>query len=156
MNNASARLFELIPHRSPMLLLDEVIDVTNNSSSSRVIVSDKSSFFMDQKGVPAWVGVEYMGQTAALIAGYQLENGTVEPHVGFLLGTRKYQANLRWFTPGADLVVSCQELAVVGNSLATFHCEINEAKNGEVLATAKLSVFRKPLEASGSEQKEFM
>lgn len=138
-------LYELIPHREPMLLLNNILDVGEKSSSAEIIISRASSFFMDGEGVPSWIGVEYMGQTAALIAGYQLKQGTVTPHLGLLLGTRKYEAFTPWFREGDILIVSCQEFAVVGEQLATFICEIRNKKDHVRCATAKLSVYRKPI-----------
>ena len=135
----------LIPHREPMLLISKVLELGGNFSAAEVIVSSSSSFFQLGKGVPNWVGVEYMGQTAALIAGYQLQSGTVAPHVGLLLGTRKYEAFVPWFTEGVRLRVSCNEVAVVGQELATFMCEIHNQETGDCYARAKLSVFRKAL-----------
>jgi predicted hotdog family 3-hydroxylacyl-ACP dehydratase len=140
------RIKALIPHREPMLLIDEVLELNGQGSSSLIRISEASSFYIKGKGVPSWIGVEYMGQTAAMIAGYQLEQGQVEPHVGLLLGTRKYNSTCAWFIPGSILHVSCQELAVVGQGLATFHCEIKMRE--QVLASAKLSVFRKPIETN--------
>ena len=138
-------IYELIPHRGPMLLLGSVVDVGEKSSSSEINISRDSSFYIEGKGVPSWIGVEYMGQTAALIAGYQLKQGAVTPHLGLLLGTRKYEAFTAWFKEGDELHVSCQEVAVVGEQLATFLCEIRDKKDRALLATAKLSVFRKPI-----------
>ena len=138
-------IYELIPHREPMLLLNKIVDVGEKSSSSEIIISHASSFFIESKGVPSWIGVEYMGQTAALIAGYQLKQGAVTPHLGLLLGTRKYEAFTAWFKEGEELLVSCQEFAVVGEQLATFLCEIRNKKDHALYATAKLSVFRKPI-----------
>lgn len=138
-------IYELIPHREPMLLLNKLVDVSEKSSSSEIIISQCSSFFIDGKGVPSWIGVEYMGQTAALIAGYQLKQGAVTPHLGLLLGTRKYEAFVAWFKEGDELLVSCQEFAVVGEQLATFLCEIRNKKDHALYAAAKLSVFRKPI-----------
>lgn len=139
-------LHDLVPHRESMLLLNRVVEVDNNSSVSEITISVASSFFVTGKGVPAWIGVEYMGQTAALIAGYQLQLGAVTPHVGMLLGTRKYEAFVPWFREGDVLLISCKEIAVVGQELATFMCEIRNKSNGVLCATAKLSVFRKPLQ----------
>lgn len=138
-------LHALIPHREPMLLLSSVGELGNNFSTAEIIISKSSSFFMQGKGVPSWIGVEYMGQTAALIAGYQLQQGTVTPHLGLLLGTRKYEAFTAWFKEGDVLLVSCKEIAVVGQELATFQCDIRNKSDGVLYATAKLSVFRKPL-----------
>ncbi len=143
-----SRLFELIPHRPPMLLINKVLSVDETSSSSSVIVDEISPFFEEGKGVPAWIGLEYMGQTAALIAGYQLELGKVGPHLGFLLGTRAFKAHCDYFVPGT-YTVRCEEKALVGDGLATFDCFIeNEPKDGSdtlCLATASLSVFRRPV-----------
>ena len=143
-----SRLFELIPHRPPMLLINEVLDVTETSSASRTYVDDESPFFEAGKGVPAWIGLEYMGQTAALIAGYQLALGQVTPHLGFLLGTRSFKTHCDYFAPG-KYTVRCEEKALVGDGLATFDCFIeNEPQDGsevQCLATASLSVFRRPV-----------
>jgi predicted hotdog family 3-hydroxylacyl-ACP dehydratase len=138
-------LHALIPHREPMLLLSSVCELGGNFSTAEIIISTSSSFFMQAKGVPSWIGIEYMGQTAALIAGYQLQQGTVTPHLGLLLGTRKYEAFTAWFNEGDVLLVSCKEVAVVGQELATFQCDIRNKNDGVLYATAKLSVFRKPL-----------
>ena len=141
------RIYEFIPHREPMLLINKVIEVGQKFSCSEIIISESSSFFIANKGVPSWIGVEYMGQTAALIAGYQLEQGTVAPHLGLLLGTRKYEACVPFFRAGDVLQVRCTEVAVVGESLANFQCEIINTRDQRCCASAKLSVFRKPLDA---------
>lgn len=143
-----SRLYELIPHRPPMLLINRVINVDERSSSSLVQIDEFSPFFEKDHGVPAWIGLEYMGQTAALIAGHQLQQGLVSPHLGFLLGTRAYKAECSYFTNG-EYTVRCEEKAVVGDGLATFDCFIetyNESsKTMKCLATASLSVFRRQI-----------
>jgi len=146
-NNATTNysLHELIPHREPMLLLNSVCELGDSFSTAEITISSSSSFFMPEKGVPSWIGIEYMGQAAALIAGYQLQQGAVTPHLGLLLGTRKYEALTAWFKEGDVLLVSTKEIAVVGQELATFQCDIRNKNDGALYATAKLSVFRKPL-----------
>jgi len=139
------RITELIPHREPMLLINQLLEVNQNGSSASVIIDEQTPFFTKDKGVPAWIGLEYMGQTAALIAGHQVQQGVSEPHLGFLMGSRKYEATVSHFTPQSILTVECKEGALVGDSLATFNCSISDSETGNVLATAMLSVFRKPL-----------
>lgn len=148
MNNTmkDARIYDLIPHREPMLLIDRIINLGDNFSETEISITPDSSFFETGKGVPAWIGIEYMGQTAALIAGYQLQQGKVTPHLGLLLGTRKYQVKTAWFAEGDLLQVKCTEIAVVGNQLANFLCEIYRKSDQTLYASAKLSVFRKPLD----------
>ncbi len=141
-----ARILELIPHRQPMLLLNRIVSVTHNSAQAEIGITPHASFFTHNKGVPSWIGIEYMGQTAALIAGVLLEEGAVEPHIGLLLGTRKYSTNTAYFPPSSTLIVHCEEAASVGGNLASFKCTIfNQATNTEY-ASANLSVFRKPLD----------
>lgn len=138
------QLYDLIPHREPMLLIDRVVQVAADSAAAEVLIHPQVSFFQAGLGVPAWIGLEYMGQTAALIAGYQLQQGLTRPHLGFLLGTRQYAMNTAWFREGDRLLVECLQAAVTGEHLAQFQCTISSA--GEPLATAKLSVYRKPVE----------
>lgn len=145
-------IYELIPHREPMLLIDRVLHVAVDSASAEVRINRDSSFFLAPLGVPAWIGVEYMGQTAALIAGYQLQQGLTPPHLGFLLGTRQYTMPVPWFGEGDLLHVTCKQAAVSGDQLAQFNCEIS--RNGELCATAKLTVFRKPLNPLTDQEKK--
>ena len=140
-NKFDQRLFSLVPHRPPMLLINKFISVNSQQSHSQVYIEEDSACFYPSKGVPSWIGIEYMGQTASLIAGYQLENGDTQPHTGFLLGTRRYDASLPYFSHGMLLDIQCQEKAIVGDGLATFDCEI--CSGDSILAKASLSVFRK-------------
>jgi len=145
-------LLRYLPHRPPMLLVDKLMMVRNNQAETRIEIKISSSFYVEGKGVPAWIGIEYMGQTAATIAGYQLNSGALEPHLGLLLGTRKYHAEVEWFELGDTLSVRCKEQGAMQGTLATFQCEIvriNSAidvipEEGNVLATANLTVYRAP------------
>ncbi len=139
------RLFALIPHRPPMLLINRIVNVSEKQSSAIVLIDEQSPFFDSKHGVPAWIGIEYMGQTAALIAGCQLEKGLVEPHLGFLIGARSYHVKQDYFSPGKPVQVCCQEEAVVGNGLASFDCKIYYDDVNDWLAQASLSVLRQPI-----------
>lgn len=136
------KLFDLLPHRPPMLLINKVVDVNESSASAIAYIDEQASFYKEGAGVPAWIGLEHMGQTAALIAGYQLAHKLVKPHLGFLLGSRRYNAEVEYFLPNKHLLISCNEKAVVGDSLATFDCTIRYKDSDEVLASASLSVYR--------------
>ncbi|NOX26973.1 MAG: 3-hydroxydecanoyl-ACP dehydratase [Gammaproteobacteria bacterium] len=135
------RIIDLLPHRPPMLLINKLVLVNEQQSCAQVIINQHSAFFSPNLGVPNWIGIEYMGQTAALIAGYQLENGIIGPHLGFLLGTRNYQAYSAYFTEGLCLNINCKEKASIGDGLATFDCSIES--DNKCLAEATLTVFRK-------------
>jgi len=141
-----SEILELIPHREPMLLINQLLSVSANSSEALVIVDQQTPFYQPEiGGVPAWIGLEYMGQTSALIAGHQRREGQIDPHLGFLMGVRKYQTSVSYFDQSDNLIVLCEEAALVGDSLATFNCTIRTQKNSQELATAMLSVFRRPV-----------
>lgn len=141
------RVLELIPHRPPMLLVDKLVSVDKDNSVSEIFIHEGSSFFTPEKGVPACIGLEYMGQTAALIAGYQQQQGIADPFLGFLLGSRKYYSTVAFFEPGLNLLVSCQQIALVGGNLANFQCTIADKATGDELVTGTLSVLRKSLDS---------
>lgn len=136
-------ILELIPHRPPMLLINRIESLNLTSSSALVFIDPQATFYEQDLGVPSWIGLEYMGQTAALIAGYQLREGLAKPHLGLLLGTRTYTAYNAYFETATKLLVECRQQAVVGESLITFDCTIRDYPSGRKLAQAGLSVFRK-------------
>lgn len=143
-------LHQLVPHRGTMLLLDRALEVSATEAKAIVSITPESSFYMPVRGVPSWIGLEYMGQTAAMIAGLQMKQNQLEPHMGMLLGTRKYNNTVPWFALGSELEIHCWEHAVAAGGLAMFCGQIREVNSGEVLASAKLTVYRKPLsEPSG-------
>lgn len=140
---------DLIPHRGAMALLDQLIEVSAHHAKASVKIEPYSSFFVAERGVPAWIGLEYLGQTAALIAGQQLKQGLVEPHLGLLVGSRQYRCEHPWFTSGTQLLIHCWEHATVGNELATFNGEILSQDEQAVLASGRITVYRQPLAQPG-------
>jgi len=140
-------ILRYLPHRPPMLLVNRLIEISQNHSIAKVWIDEQAPFFTEI-GVPAEIGIEYMGQTAALIAGFQLEQGLSKPHLGFLLGTRNYSCRQDYFSPNQSLIVECREKALVGDSLATFDCLIKIENQTEVIAQSNLSVLRKSLDNS--------
>ncbi|MBX2809226.1 MAG: hypothetical protein KTR20_11405 [Cellvibrionaceae bacterium] len=139
------KLLDLLPHRPPMLLLHQLHHVDAQSASAGVYIHQQTPFFETGQGVPTWIGIEYMGQTAALIAGNQARQAPGDAAaLGLLLGTRHYRADSSHFQPGATLRIHCQQEARVGDELATFACTICHAGEDKPIASAKLSVLRRP------------
>lgn len=138
------QISELIPHRPPMLLIQRLHQVTTENAQASVRIADASPFVEGDLGVPAWIGLEYMGQTAALIAGYQTRQGLCQEHLGFLLGCREYTAHATHFAKHKHFLINAQQETLVGESLATFRCTIQDQSSEEIVAQALLSVFRQP------------
>lgn len=150
-----AQLLQLLPHRPPMLLLTKLITVNDRHAKAQALISESSPFYlsgpcMSGSGVPSWVALEIMGQTAALIAGFQEANGLLDSGTGFLLGCRRLQATVPCFPADTLLTATCDQSAVMDGGLATFDCRLTNDASVE-LATATLSVFRQ----GSNEQAEF-
>ncbi|MBX2809562.1 MAG: hypothetical protein KTR20_13135 [Cellvibrionaceae bacterium] len=139
-------LLDLLPHRPPMLLLHQLEHVDAQSSSARVDIHPEVPFFEPDRGVPSWIGIEYMGQTAALIAGHQSsQKPSEQKRLGLLLGTRTYKTRSAYFKPASSLMIYCEQSALVGEELATFACTISCEGEDSPIASANLSVLRRPL-----------
>ncbi|MFK8017797.1 MAG: 3-hydroxylacyl-ACP dehydratase [Gammaproteobacteria bacterium] len=136
-----ARLEELLSHRDPMLLLDELTDEGDTYAESIVRITPKTAFFEQGRGVPSWIGIEYMAQTIGIVAGSQSRSDGGGAAMGYLLGTRRYRCSPAWFTDGQILKVRCDEQLTDNNGLGVYSCSI---RDGETLANARLTVFRKP------------
>jgi len=130
-----------VPHRGAMSLLDTVDRCDDQSIEARVRVPADGPFDVDG-GVPAWVGIEYMAQAVAAWSGARAMAGGGSPKIGYLLGSRRYEAAVPVFPTGADLRVLAQCELMADNGLGMFDCRIEH--DGRVLASGRLSVFEPP------------
>ncbi len=131
---------ELVPHRAPMLLLESIVDWDLNGVDA-VINPRDSSLFADTKGeVPAWVGIEYMAQAISALAGIEAKKRGEPVCIGFLLGTRKYHAQVASFKPEQKLLVKVRELLRDESNLVLFNCEIYAEE--KLLASAEIKAIQ--------------
>ncbi len=130
-----------VPHRGAMSLLDAVDRCDDERVVARVRVPAQG-LFNGADGVPAWVGIEYMAQTVAAWSGARARAGGGSPRIGYLLGSRRYEATVPAFAAGAELTVHAQCELMADNGLGMFDCRIEQ--DGRVLATGRLSVFEPP------------
>jgi len=84
----------LLPHREPMLLIDEIYDIKKLESATGVVNVKKDSFFVqghfpDQPVMPGVVIVESFGQAAAALTAHGLDKKTYENKLVFLMGVEK-------------------------------------------------------------------
>ena len=129
---------ELVPHSGKMSLLTSIVDYGEDWLQAEVLISP-DSMFVDDYGVPAWIGLEYMAQTIAAYAGLQERlNGGI-PKIGFLLGSRKYLCNADHFSMGQTLLLKVRPEMQVENGLDVFNCEL---KGQGVAASANVNVFQ--------------
>ena len=85
---------DLLPHREPMLLIDELYDIEKLSSATAVVNVKKDSFFVqghfpNQPVMPGVLIVESFGQAAAALTAQGLDKSTYENKLVFLMGVEK-------------------------------------------------------------------
>ena len=85
---------ELLPHREPMLLIDELRDIKKLRSATAVVKVRNDSFFVQghfpgQPVMPGVLIVESFGQAAAALTAHGLDKATYENKLVFLMGIEK-------------------------------------------------------------------
>lgn len=152
MTNASSlpSIEHFVPHRGTMSLLTRLVMVDADQAVAEVDIGP-DSLFAQADGVPTWVGIEYMAQTIAAWAGARGRRAGREPAVGFLLGSRRYQAHQPAFALGRPVRIHARCELIGDNGLGQFVCRIEDAA-GARLAEAMVSVFEPP--ANRNEERE--
>ena len=84
----------LLPHREPMLLIDELNNINKLTSATGIVSVKKDSFFVqghfpDQPVMPGVLIVESFGQAAAALTAHGLDRKTYENKLVFLMGVEK-------------------------------------------------------------------
>ena len=87
-------ILKLLPHREPMLLIDELYDIKKLYSATAIVNVKKNSFFVqghfpDQPVMPGVLIVESFGQAAAALTAHGLKKETYENKLVFLMGVEK-------------------------------------------------------------------
>ncbi|WP_093388116.1 hotdog family protein [Rugamonas rubra] len=134
----------LLPHSGRMVLLERVLSADHDKLCAEVRI-DADSMLCGADGVGAWVGIEYMAQAIAAHAGWHALKRGEPVKVGFLLGSRKYEAARACFAPGSTLHVHVQRVLQGENGLGAFECRIDAAgapATLATLATATVTVFQ--------------
>ena len=88
------QITELLPHREPMLLIDELYDIKKLTSATAVVNVKKDSFFVqghfpENPVMPGVLIVESFGQAASALTAAGLDKSTYENKLVFLMGVEK-------------------------------------------------------------------
>ena len=88
------QILKLLPHREPMLLIDELYDIQPLKSATAVVYVNKNSFFVqghfpENPVMPGVLIVESFGQAAAALTAHGLDKSTYENKLVFLMGVEK-------------------------------------------------------------------
>ena len=128
----------LLPHSGHMVLLDCITEYGDDYLHATAHVGEKH-ILLQAGSLPVLAGMEIMAQGIAALAGCHAHNRGEPVRLGFLLGTRKFDASADFFSPDALLTVHVQVELMGDNGLGMFDCTIRS--KDEVCATARISVY---------------
>ena len=88
------QITNLLPHREPMLLIDEMVNIVPFKSAVGIVNVTKNSFFVQghfpgQPVMPGVLIVEAFGQAAAALTAYSLKPEEVENKLVYLMSVDK-------------------------------------------------------------------
>ncbi len=131
---------ELLPHRPPMLLIDEIIDWGAQHASAALTIRP-DTLFLEGDRVPAHIGIEYMAQTCGAWAGAVARESGLAPRRGYLLGARAFRWHRPAFLLGERLVIGVRLTyrdAALGRFLGRIEID------GVLAAESDLTVYEPP------------
>ena len=85
---------DLLPHREPMLLIDELTNIKKLQSATAIMYVKKDKFYVDghfpgQPVLPGVLIVEAFGQAAAALTAHGIDKSTYENKLVFLMSVEK-------------------------------------------------------------------
>ena len=131
------KILDVVPHQTPMSLLDKLESYSDNTLVSSLTIK-KDSLFYEELGVPTWVGLEYMGQTIAAYGGVKARNEGRPVKIGFLVSSRRYESPQSHFKLGSKLIVFVEKVINNPYGLSVFNCSITWS---DFIIQANLNVF---------------
>ena len=93
-NLSKKQIMELLPHREPMLLLDELIDIKKLHSATAIVNVTNESFFVQghfpgQPVMPGVLIVEAFGQAAAALTAHGIDPKEYANKLVYLMSVEK-------------------------------------------------------------------
>ena len=135
-------IIKLLPHREPMLLIEELKNIKKLFSATAVVNVKKDSFFVQghfpgQPVMPGVMIVEAFGQAAAALAAYSIDKKEVENKLVYLMSVQ----NARFRSPvlpPCDLYLQCNVDKIKGKIWrykGVAYCNEKKMADAEWMAT---------------------
>lgn len=133
---------DLIHHRGSALFLHRILDLSSTRCLALVRV-EPGAWYLNAAGTaPAWVALEWMAQTASAFSGHRHLQAGRAPRMGFLLGTRTFEALVPAIPMGAELEIEAEAIFLDESGLGAFNCVARHS--GDILAHARLKAIEMP------------
>lgn len=137
----SVPIKSLIPQRDPVLMVDELLEASDDAATTTLEVR-ADNFFLDTEGKLSETGlIEHIAQSASALAGYRaVQSGATSAPVGYIGEVKKFRC-FRRPAVGEILSTEIRQGAEVGG------VAIVDGKvmvNGGLVAQTQLKIYVKP------------
>ena len=138
-----SEIASLLPHREPMLLIDELYDINKLSSATAVVKVKKNSFYVqghfpEQPVMPGVLIVESFGQAAAALTAHGLDKSTYENKLVFLMSVEKARFR-NPVIPDCELILKIQAIRSHGRVWKySGEAFVNEVKMADAIWSATI------------------
>ena len=131
---------QLIPQRSPIMMVDELLCVNGDEAQCRLAVRE-DNFFLESDGFIAEVGIiEHIAQSASAFAGYRavVEEGATEPPVGYIGEVKNFHFIQRPAAGDTLITTITMGPTVDGVTIISGECK---KESGEVVADTRMKIY---------------
>jgi len=131
---------QLIPQRSPIMMVDELLCVNGDEAQCRLAVRE-DNFFLESDGFIAEVGIiEHIAQSASAFAGYRavVEEGATEPPVGYIGEVKNFHLIQRPAAGDTLITTIIMGPTVDGVTIISGECK---KESGEVVADTRMKIY---------------
>lgn len=136
---------DLLPHRPPMLWLDQVVAHAGDDIHCRLTIRE-SQVFVEQGEVEPIVAIEWMAQSVGALVGMFDRARAENPRPGFLIAIPEAEFFVDCFALGDTVDVHAKR-AWGDSTLGSFECRCE--LRGALAATAQISVYRRAMHELG-------
>ena len=130
---------QLIPQRSPIMMVDELLCVNGDEAQCRLTVRE-DNFFLEADGLIAEVGIiEHIAQSASAFAGYRaIEAGATEPPVGYIGEVKNFHLSQRPAVRDVLITTITMGPTVDGVTIISGECK---REDGEAVADTRMKIY---------------
>jgi len=131
-------LTDLVPHASPMVLIDEIVSFEAEGVHARAIPRADGLFVASSSpSVPAWLGLEYLAQAIAAWSGFHEQQAGRNVKPGLLVGTRGFTSRTGQLPVGEPLDVVAERVIAGKGAISVFEGRV---EGGEARQTTRIKV----------------
>lgn len=130
---------QLIPQRSPIMMVDELLCVNGDEAQCRLTVKE-DNFFLESDGLIAEVGIiEHIAQSASAFAGYRaIDAGATEPPVGYIGEVKNFHLSQRPAVGDVLITTITMGPTVDGVTIISGECK---REDGEAVADTRMKIY---------------